>query len=81
MGRGMTGPLPRLNTITVRTWSITVLPCRLKPVVRALSQPRLAKTFCEMSVTLWPVMSVRVKAEPTSGWIPACAGMTGSVIN
>ena len=25
------------------------------------SHPRLAKTFCEMSVTLWPVTSAKVK--------------------
>ena len=31
-------------------------------------QPRLAKTFCEMSVTLCPVTSARVRVEFTSGF-------------
>ena len=34
---------------------------------RTSSQPRLAKTFCERSVTLWPVTRAKVKVESTSG--------------
>ena len=34
---------------------------------RTSSQPRLAITFWETSVTLWPVTSASVKVESTSG--------------
>ncbi len=44
-----------------------VLPSKIGEGIQTSSQPRLAKTFWETFVKLWPVTSASVKVESTSG--------------